>query len=175
MKIILIGMMGCGKSTIGKLLSLRLNIDFIDMDDYIEKQSNMSISDMFKISQQYFRYKETQACIDLADYKDCVIASGGGIITNQDNLRYLRNNSIIIYIDRKIEDIITDIDVSQRPLLQEGTHVLYELYKTRDPLYQQSCDYRIYNDGSINDITDKIMNIEEIKQYYCNHNHNYIK
>ncbi len=164
--IVLIGLMGCGKTTIAQLLSKKLNIEYIDMDDYIEKKYDMSISDMFNISEDYFREKESLVCKELFSTCDSIIATGGGVIKNKENLSYFKDNSIIIYIHRPIELIINDINIEKRPLLKEGVNKLYTLYKERHDLYNQSCHYCLNNNGSIDEIINQIISLQEIINEY---------
>ena len=157
--IVLIGMMGAGKTTIGKHLSDVLHKDYIDMDEYIERKYDMSISDMFKISEDYFREKETLVCHELSKCQDTIICTGGGVIKNSQNIDYLKNNGIIIFIDRPVESIYNDIDIESRPLLKDNKDYLYELYNQRYDLYKEACDYHIVNDQSIKYIVEKIIKI----------------
>lgn len=157
--IVLIGMPGSGKTTIGYELSKKLSMNFIDADNYIEENEKSSISNMFKISEEYFRQIETKYIAGLSKLYSTVIATGGGVIKNENNMLLLKNNSIIIYLNRKVDDIIKDIDISNRPLLKNGKDRLYELFKERHHLYQKYCDIEILNDGSIVDAVDKIIDI----------------
>ena len=125
--IILIGMMGCGKTTIARLLKDQLKMNWIDMDIYIEDKYQMRISEMFDISER------------------C------------DNIKALRQNGYIIYVDRPIPLILEDIDTSSRPLLKDGAQRLYELYQKRHPLYLKACDYHVDNDGTLEEICTKII------------------
>ena len=155
--IVLIGMMGCGKTTIGKLLEKRLNRKMIDIDEYIEKKYHMSISQMFEISQDYFRKRETICCKELASLDGYIISTGGGVVCNQENMDALKKNAIVFYLDRPVENIIGDIDVASRPLLKDGTNKLYELYKQRHALYIKACDYHIINNGDIDKVIENII------------------
>ncbi|MBM6861943.1 shikimate kinase, partial [Clostridium saudiense] len=118
--ILLIGMMGCGKTTLGRILAKKLSYAFIDMDDYIEEISNDSISNLFKVSEENFRNWETEACRRLSKVNKSVISAGGGVIKKDINMKLFYDNSIIIFIDRPIENILEDIDISKRPLLSDG-------------------------------------------------------
>ena len=155
--IVLIGIMGAGKTTIGKKLSADLNRPFIDMDDYLEKKYNMSIADMFKISEDYFRNHESACCKDMSMQKNTVISTGGGVIKRAENIAYLKKNGIIFYIDRPLELIVDDVDTSSRPLLKDGAQKLYDLDHERRALYMQSCDYHLINDGGLEEICQKII------------------
>lgn len=157
--ILLIGMMGCGKTTLGRILAKKLSYDFIDMDDYIEEIANDSISNLFKVSEENFRNWETEACRRLSKINKSVISAGGGVIKKNINMKLFNDNSIIIFIDRPIENILEDIDVSKRPLLSKGKEVLYKLKEERYDLYKNYCHYRVVNDGSLEEAIDSIMKI----------------
>lgn len=157
--ILLIGMMGCGKTTLGRILAEKLSYDFIDMDDYIEEIANDSISNLFKVSEENFRNWETEACRRVSKVNKSVISAGGGVIKKNINMKLFNDNSIIIFIDRPIENILEDIDVSKRPLLSKGKEVLYKLKEERYDLYNNYCHYRVVNDGSLEEAIDSIMKI----------------
>lgn len=157
--IVLIGIMGCGKTTISKLLADQLKRPLIDIDEYIVEKYQQSINDMFAISEAYFRKNETECCKDLASLQGHIISTGGGVILNDQNIEYLKENGIIFYIDRPIVNIIEDVHVASRPLLQEGPQKLYELDKQRHQLYLDACDHHLINDDTLQSITDKIIAI----------------
>jgi shikimate kinase len=157
--ILLIGMPGCGKSTIGKLLSEKLNYDFCDMDKYIEEREGKSIKDIFILGEDAFRNIESEVCKELNNRKKTVIASGGGMIKRKENIEAFKDKSTIIYIDRPVENIIKDINITDRPLLQEGREKLYKLYNERYNLYNDYCHYKVFNGKSIEDILNDIVNI----------------
>lgn len=154
--ILLIGMPGCGKTTVGKALANNINYDFYDMDKYIEEISNKTIKELFNINEEYFRDYETRACEELSNKNKVVISTGGGVIKRKKNIELFKGNSLVIFIDRPIEDIANDIDTNSRPLLVEGKSKLYNLYSERYNLYDKYCDFKIINDGTINDIVYKI-------------------
>lgn len=155
--IVLIGMMGCGKTTIARILGKRLNKPVIDIDEYIEETYQMTIHDMFEISEDYFRERETICCQELGKLEGYILSTGGGVIKNQQNIDALKRHGVIIYIDRPVENILSDIRVSSRPLLKEGPEQLYALFKERHTLYLDACDVHIDNVGSLDDVVEKIL------------------
>ena len=157
--IVLIGIMGSGKTTISKLLALRLNRPVIDMDDYLEDKYSMTINEMFDISEDYFREKETECCEDVSHLDNYIVSTGGGIIKKQKNVDLLKKNGIIIYIDRPIDNIMTDVETEDRPLLKDGPEKLYALFDERNQLYLDACDYHLMNDGTLDEFVDKIIEI----------------
>lgn len=157
--ILLIGMPGSGKSTIGKLLSEKLNYDFCDMDKYIEEREGKSIKEIFLQGEDVFRDIESKACKELNNKNKTVIASGGGVVKRKENIDAFKDKATIIYIDRPIENILTDINLANRPLFKEGSRKLYKLYEERYNLYNDYCDYKVFNEKSIEDVLENIINI----------------
>lgn len=154
--IVLIGMPGCGKSTIGEILADKLNYKYIDSDNYIEKKSGNTIDELFKIGENHFRKIESQIIKEVCSGKMAVISTGGGVVKNSTNIEILKENGIVIFINRPIEEIASDINMATRPLLKEGTDKLYQLYKERYDLYKKSCDIEVINDTSIEEVIKKI-------------------
>ena len=154
--IVLIGMPGSGKTTVGTLLSKKLNMKFIGMDKCIESAENKSIIEMFEISEEYFRNAETECAKILSGKSSLIIAAGGGIIKREENINYLRQNSVIVFLNRPPEKIIEDIDINTRPLLKEGKDKLLSLYHERIHLYKKYCDIEILNDKTLDDAVNKI-------------------
>lgn len=157
--IVLIGMTGCGKTTIGEIVADKLKYKVIDMDQYIQEISGKSIKELFEVGEEHFRTWESKACELLSKKNRTIISTGGGVIKKSNNMSLFKDNSIIIFIDRHVEDIIKDIDVEKRPLLANGKEVLYKLKDERYELYKKYCDYRVENVGSIDVVVDKIIDI----------------
>lgn len=159
-KIILIGMPGCGKTTIGKVLARELNYNFYDMDEYIEERNNKTIKEIFNKSEEEFRNLETKACKELINKKRVVISTGGGVITRDKNVEILKDG-IIVFINRPLSMILEDVDVSNRPLLKGGKERLYKLYDERFLRYRKASHIEIVNEGFLRDTIDKLE--EELK------------
>ena len=157
--ITLIGLPGCGKTTVGNLLSHKLKYKFIDMDYYIEEKQGKTIIELFKNGEDYFRNIETETCRELGEKERTIISSGGGVIKKAINIEYLKKNSIVVFIDRPVENILGDIEVEKRPLLANGKEVLYKLYDERYDLYKEYCDYRVENTGSLEEVVNKIAKV----------------
>ncbi len=152
--ILLIGMPTSGKSTIAKLISEKTNLKAIDMDILVEEAISMKISECFnKYGEAYFREKEKEVAQSLANERGLIIASGGGVIKDEEVMRYLSKNSITIWIDRNKEDLFPSED---RPLSMNKED-LYRLYEERYSLYERYADIRIINEGNIEDITNEII------------------
>ena len=129
--IVLIGMPGCGKTTLGKILNKELSMEFYDMDNYIERKTDKKISELFEKGENYFRDIESLACEELSKNKNVIISTGGGVIKRKENIDFLKENGIVIFIDRSVDDIIGDVDISKRPLLKEGKEKVLKLYEER--------------------------------------------
>lgn len=157
--IVLIGMPGSGKTTVGLLLSEKLNMKFIDMDKYIESKENKSITEMFEISEEYFRNAESKCAEILGSQSSLIIAAGGGIVKRKENIDFLKQNSVIVFLNRPPEKIIEDIDIATRPLLKEGKEKIYTLYNERLHLYKKYCTIEVLNDKTLNDAVNKILEI----------------
>lgn len=156
--IVLIGAPGCGKTTVGKILAKRLKIVQFDLDEYIEKKQNMTINDIFKNGEDYFRKLETQALQEIVGIPGCkVISTGGGTVKLNSNIELLKQNSTIFFINRPLLLIAYDINMASRPLLADGVSRLFEIYQERYPLYKKYCDFEIDNSGMPEEAVDRIM------------------
>lgn len=148
--IVLIGILGCGKSSLGKILAKRLSMTYVDMDELIEKEAQMSISEIFsRYGEEVFRHRETLLCHRLAKQEGLVISTGGGVVLREENMRSLSQNGLVLFIDRSPWTIIHTIDCSNRPLLKENPKRLFELYEARIFLYRKYAHIVFKNRGSL--------------------------
>ncbi len=151
--IVLIGMPGCGKTTVGTALALKLNRTFIDTDQEIEAMCGCSIPEIFRTQGEAgFRKLETEVLSRFSKESGLIIATGGGCVTKEENSPLLHANSRIIWLKREIDKL----PKSGRPL--SLSHDLQTMYKIREPLYQRFADSIIYNDASVDDTVDNILN-----------------
>ncbi|MCX7695071.1 MAG: shikimate kinase [Caloramator sp.] len=157
MNIVLIGMPGCGKTTLGKILAQKLGIPFFDTDNILVETYGETIEEMFKKGEAYFRQKESEIIQTISEKDGCVISTGGGVVLNYNNILNLKRNGVIIFINRNIEDIYKTLSLEGRPLLT-NRNKLFELYKQRINLYKQYCDYEI-NNIVLEETIDKILEI----------------
>lgn len=160
--IVLIGMPGAGKTTIGKMLYEKLELKFVDVDEFIVEESGKTIPELFDVGESHFREVERRAVKKLSMGKSSIIATGGGVIKNKENIEALKKQGMIVFIDRPLENIAGDVEISKRPLLKEGVQKLYDLYKERYELYKKHSDIHVMNDSEIEDVVDKI-----IEEYTC--------
>ena len=149
MNVILIGMPGSGKTSIGKRTARMLGYTFMDMDDYVEKLAGQSIPALFELGESVFRDWETEACRALAKTQHTVIACGGGVVMRPENLEILKQSGTVYFLDRPVESIAEDIRLSTRPLLKQGKQRLYELYEQRAELYKNGADEIVPNRGRV--------------------------
>lgn len=159
--IVLIGMPGSGKTTLGKQLASRLGRTFVDADDFVVLLEGKSIADMFAVSEEYFRDAETKAAQELAKRRGLVVACGGGVIKRDVNIKILKRTGVVIFLDRSPDDIVTDVDVASRPLLKDGKQKVYDLYDERIALYRSAADYTIVNDKKAEEILDELVRLSE--------------
>jgi shikimate kinase len=156
--IVLIGVTGCGKSTIGSLLAEKLQLPFYDVDGYIEKNQGESIKDIFIKGESYFRKIESLALEEIVNkggFK--VISTGGGVVKIHKNMELFLGDFIVVFLNRNIQAIMQDIDVSNRPLLSADLSKLYEIYEERLPLYRKYCDFEISSKDTIQETIDEIL------------------
>ncbi len=152
----LIGMAGCGKSTVGKLLAQRTGKKFVDADAEIEAMAQKTIPEIFaQDGEEVFRDWETKVLIQLGKQSGLVIATGGGCVTQLRNYPFLHQNSHIIWIQRSPEALPTD----GRPLSQKTNPRV--LYQRRKPLYAAFADGVVSNDGTVEETVEEILKVWE--------------
>lgn len=157
--IVLIGMPGCGKSEIGKIIAEKIEMNFIDVDAFIEASTSRSITEIFRNGEDGFRDIESIAVRDLSKKHHVVISTGGGVIKRYENILNLKKNGIIIYINRPIENIVSDIKIEGRPLLAKDPGKLSKLFEEREPLYKKYCNHEVMNISEIDDVVNSIIQI----------------
>ena len=151
--IFLVGLMGAGKTTIGKLLAKRLKKAFIDCDHELEQRTGVKIPLIFELEGEAgFRAREAALIRELTQRQDIILATGGGAVMRQENRDALAQNGTVIYLNAKIEDLWqrTQHD-KNRPLLQtaDPKAKLTELFALRDPLYREIADI-VFTSGQHN-------------------------
>ena len=152
--IVLVGMPGCGKSTLGALLAKRLDREVIDTDEMIAEKAGMTIPEIFsKHGEAYFRALEHQAVTEVGKQSGKIIATGGGAVTREENYEPLHQNGKIFFIHREISELPTE----GRPISQ--TTSLFELYNKRLPLYRAFADREVLNNCPIDQTADQIIKI----------------
>ena len=155
--IVLIGMPGCGKTTIGKAAAAELNMSFIDTDDEIVKEAGKEIPWIFDESgEDGFRELESEIIARVSAVQGAVIATGGGAILRQRNIDLLKENGIIVFIDRPLEKLVT---TDNRPL-SKTRELLKKRYDERYGLYNKAADITVKADDNLR------TNITEVKREF---------
>lgn len=147
-RIAIIGFMGSGKSTIGKLLAKRLGKSFLDLDEEIQKETGMSIRQIFeKFGEDHFRKLETIALKKATNVGQVVVSCGGGIVEKSENLRILNENFFVVFLDVPFEECYRRIYGDRnRPKLDANVEQLKLLFNKRKNLYQKVANLT-YNVG----------------------------
>ena len=146
-----------GKTTVGRLLAEATGREFIDIDEYIEKSSGKSPAEIIRESgEETFRRTESEAVASLALLQGKVIACGGGTVLRRENVRALRLNGELLWLDRPLGEL-TPTD--NRPLADDMKK-MEELYRARKDIYKSSCDRRIDGSGSAETVLARIIGEE---------------
>lgn len=145
--VFLIGMPGCGKSSLGRKVGNMLHVPYVDMDQRISDAVGCSISDIFeRYGEQAFRNAETNTLIQLTREAPSLISTGGGTVLRENNRAIMRNHGVIVLIDRPLEEIMGDIKLDRRPLLaQKGLSEVERLYHERIDIYRSVADFVMDN------------------------------
>lgn len=148
--IILCGFMGSGKTTVGKELARKMNFKFIDTDELIEKEQGITIKEIFeKHGEDYFRNLEHEICKKVSDMRNCIISTGGGVMTYKRNCDVLKNKNKIIFLDASFNIICKRIGNSNvRPLFKD-LEKAKKLYDERKKKYLDASDYIVNGDMSV--------------------------
>ncbi|MBE6808784.1 MAG: shikimate dehydrogenase [Ruminococcaceae bacterium] len=159
--LVLIGMPSCGKTTIGKAIAEQLGKEFIDSDDEIVKKQGMPIPEIFeKFGEKHFRNIESEVIAELSLKQSSVIATGGGAVLNRRNVDLLKENGLVVFIDRPLEKLITTDD---RPL-SSNRELLTKRYNERYDIYCSSADIIVNSDCDLEE------NIGRVKEAFLNEN-----
>ena len=153
--------MGCGKTTVGKVLANKLHITYTDMDSFIVQCERMSIANIFaSMGESYFRQRETLAIGQLGDLGG-IIACGGGAMLKEENARIASEKGKIVFIDTTFDVCFSRIEGdTSRPLVVSNTRQsLEELYNTRKKLYEANSTFRVEGTGSPDEIADSIISL----------------
>lgn len=147
--IVLCGFMGCGKTTVGRALAEKLGMQFIDMDEYIEQQAGMKVSEIFSSQgESAFRALETKTAAELSEKENLVISTGGGAVLNPENVEAFRSGGLILLLDVPLEVVRLRLDGdTTRPLLNrpDKDEAMLSLYESRLPLYRAAADLTASN------------------------------
>lgn len=157
----LVGMMGAGKSAVGRRLASRREIRFVDIDAMIEAAAGMEITEIWSLEgEEGFRRRERQALASIETSPEVIIATGGGVVLDPDNVALMRSSGTVVWLDADSSTLTTRVGHgSDRPLLS-GSDLrvrLLELAEERRPAYEAAAHHRVVNQGrSIDEIVEEV-------------------
>lgn len=163
--IVLIGFMGCGKTTIGRVLSKKIGVKFLDTDYQIEKRVMMKVGDIFdKLGEEYFRKVESEVIRSCSKDFRGVISTGGGSVINKVNVNNLKSTGKLIYLKSSPESVLYNLRRSKkvRPMLRQNLNLNYirKFMKARGEIYSKVKDYEINVDElSIEQVINSIIKL----------------
>ena len=157
--IVLCGFMGCGKTSVGKQLSLKTGLNFIDTDRYIEKTSGLPVSEIFKVyGEAHFRNLEKICVKTVSSSTSAIISTGGGVILDKKNILYLKQTGKIFYLDAPIEILTARlISDSTRPLIKSKSSI-QKIFDERKEKYFNAADFIINANQSLDEVCEDIIN-----------------
>ncbi|MBQ8228943.1 MAG: shikimate kinase [Clostridia bacterium] len=165
MNIILIGMPGCGKSTIGVLLAKAIQFGFVDCDLLIQRRCSMSLQSIIDTQGlDRFLNEEESTIVNFTD-DNCVVATGGSAVYSQKAMEHLKKNGIVVYLSLPLEDIESRLtNIKTRGVAMTKSQTIGELYKERCPLYEKYADITVKTHNlNIEQTVEKIA--ESIKNF----------
>ena len=159
--IVLLGFMGTGKTAVGKILAQKFSLKLVDLDNLIEEEMGMSISDIFfNFGEPYFRDLEKEIVRRISFKKNLVIATGGGVVLDDENMENLRRHGILITLMASVEEIYRRISQTKnRPLLDVPypEKTIKEMLELRRPRYELA-DFTVNTSGrSVEDVAEEIL------------------
>ena len=157
--IILIGMMGSGKTTVGKLLAQRLQKQLVDTDALIEAREGCTVQELFEAQgEPYFRSVELGVAQALSLRSDLIIACGGGLPIQEQAMKPLKESGIVLWLDRDPGEIFDTEDMTGRPLAKDGREAFIALAEQRRSVYEG------WADATIHDFTSPISTTARVKE-----------
>ncbi len=157
--VVLIGMMGSGKTTVGKLLSQRLQKQLVDTDALIEAREGCTVQELFETQgEPYFRSVELGVAQALSLRSDLIIACGGGLPMQKEAMRPLKESGVVLWLDRDPGEIFDTEDMTGRPLAKDGREAFVALAEQRRAVYEG------WADAAIHDFTSPISTTARVKE-----------
>jgi shikimate kinase len=163
MNIVLIGMRGSGKSTVGKMLAKKIKKEFVNMDGLLEQKEKKRLPTMISLyGWEYFREKESEIAEEISHKTNTVISTGGGIILRKENIDALKRNGKFIFLKTSVDTMLKRIkNATNRPALthkQTLKDEIQQVWKERKELYEQAADITIETDRkTVEEIANEII------------------
>lgn len=156
----IVGMMGTGKTCIGRMVSQQKKCRFIDTDQFVENRAGMSVAEIFEAEgEEGFRKRETEALRFLAKKRNCIISTGGGIVVKDENIELMRNSGTVVWLKRDLNKVLESKRIRTRPLLAKDPTVIFDLMAKRESMYKKACHFVVYNDEDRDLAVDEILRI----------------
>ncbi|MDO4541698.1 MAG: shikimate kinase [Bacillota bacterium] len=156
--IYLIGLMGSGKTVIGRELAKKIHRKYVDTDDAIEKKLGMKVPEIFsQLGEEAFRNAETQVIAELAQRRNRIISTGGGAALRRENVKLMQSSGLVVWIKRDIELILRGKRIRCRPLLADDPNRIYAIAAEREPIYAAACHAIVENNSSKEETVAKIL------------------
>ncbi|MGR3712204.1 MAG: shikimate kinase [Shimia sp.] len=160
--VVMVGMMGAGKTAVGRAVATKLNVPFIDSDAEIEKAANMSIAEIFaRDGELFFRRKETQVIERLLNEERCILSTGGGAFLAEENRAMIADKGVAVWLDADVELLWMRVrNKDTRPLLRtsDPRRTLEDIFNARVPLYQlASLPVKAEAGLSIEEMADRVI------------------
>ena len=145
--VFLVGMPGSGKSSLGKKVAANLHLSYMDMDKRLQDIMGMTIVDMFaQYGEDGFRVAETNLLIQITREAPMLVSTGGGSVMNEENVKIMKANGLIVFVDRPLEQILGDIKLDRRPgLAEKGLSEVEKVYHDRIDTYRSVADMTLDN------------------------------
>ena len=158
--LVLVGMMGCGKSTCARLIHELAGVEAVDTDLLIQERTGKTVGRIFaEDGEDYFRDLETQICRELRERTDLVIACGGGLPLREESRNALKETGLVVYLYRPVEEIYRPEKLRNRPLARGGRADFYSRFEHRDPIYRDMADFVVESEPVKTDTAEKVLKV----------------
>lgn len=164
--IYLVGLSGSGKSTLGRRIAERTGREFVDTDELIAERTGRSVASLFAgYGEDFFREMENRALREVGGRENMLVATGGGVVKNSENIVFMREKGLVVFLDRRLKSILRDIVFFGRPLLADGREALYGLAAERRALYLAAAHIIYKNNGGELSDTERLLALIQEKEH----------